>query len=131
MAEITYPRKLDNKEVAKQIKKWFTEKGFETKVIEESSSCAIKARKSSELRAMIGADRAMEVTIFASGEQTQVDTRQGSWKTNTVSNASWLVAAATGGINLAISGWSVIVQKELEGHIRAVLNSLGSGKEVS
>ncbi len=80
-------------------------------------------RKGSAVRAVLGADRALEVEVRHAGSQTIADVRQGSWKTNIVSNAVWLVA--TGGMNLAVSGWSVIIQKDLESYIRSLFAELG------
>lgn len=128
MATIVHLGKLDNREIAKQIKKWFDQKGFETKAIEQDESYAVRARKSGGFRAIVGADRAIEVGIHTLGDETQVDVRQGSWKTNAISNAAWLVV--TGGMNLAISGWSIVIQKDLENHIRKILNDMSGAKEV-
>lgn len=128
MATIVHPGKVENREVAKRIKYWLTEKGFETKAIEQDGLYAVKARKSSGLRTIVGADRAIEVAIRTLGDETQVDVRQGSWKTNAISNVAWLVV--TGGMNLAISGWSIVIQKDLENYIRKILNDMSGAKEV-
>jgi len=128
MAAIVHPGKLDNREVAKKIKNWLNQKGFETKAIEQDGTYAIKARKSSSLRAIVGADRAIEVGVRTSGDETRIDVRQGSWKTNAISNAAWLIV--TGGMNLAISGWSIVIQKELENYIRKVLDDMSGAEEV-
>ena len=128
MAEIVSYNKLNNRDVAKQIKNWFDQRKFETKAIEENGTYAIKARKSSGLRSFLGADRAIEVGIRTINEETHVEVRQGSWKTNMISNAAWLVV--TGGMNLAISGWSLVIQKELENYIRQILDNMGGAKEV-
>lgn len=128
MATIVHLGRLDNREIAKQIKNWFDQKGFETKAIEQDGSYTVKARKSSGFRAMVGADRAIEIGIRTSGDETQLDVRQGSWKTNAISNAAWLVV--TGGMNLVISGWSIVIQKDLENHIRNILNDMSGAKEV-
>jgi hypothetical protein len=128
MATITHPSLVDTRKVAKAIKDWLDLKGFETKALEASGTYTVKARKASVLRAVFGADRALEVEVRQTGDQTIADIRQGSWKTNIISNAVWLVA--TGGMNLAISGWSVVIQKELESHIRSVFAELGGVHEV-
>jgi len=128
MATIVLHKKLDNREVAKQIKNWFDKRNFQTKAIEQDGAYAIKARKSSGLRSFVGADRAIEVSICTLNEETHVEVRQGSWKTNVISNAAWLVV--TGGMNLAFSGWSIVIQKELENYIRQVLDDMGGAKEV-
>jgi hypothetical protein len=128
MALITCPAIVDNREVAKRIKKWFEDKGFETKAFESSGSFSVKARKASTFRAVVGADRALEVAVRHCDGETQVEVRQGSWKTNIISNAAWLVV--TGGMNLAISGWSVVIQKDLEKFVRSVLDELAGTHEV-
>jgi hypothetical protein len=84
----------------------------------------VKARKSSTLRSVIGADRAIEVGVRTADGKTRVLVCQGSWKTNVISNAAWLFV--TGGINLAISGWSIVIQKDLEGYVREVLEELSA-----
>jgi hypothetical protein len=128
MALIVHSQEIDNREVARQIKNWFDQKSFETKVIQGNNSYAIKARKKSKLRAVVGADRAIEVAIRTTDGETQVEVRQGSWKTNAISNAAWLVV--TGGMNLAISGWSIMIQKDLENYIRKVLDDIGGFQEI-
>ena len=128
MAIIIHPQEIDNREVARQIKNWFDQKSFETKVIQGNNSYAIKARKKNKLRAVVGADRAIEVAIRTTDGETQVEVRQGSWKTNAISNAAWLVV--TGGMNLAISGWSIMIQKDLENYIRKVLDDIGGFQEI-
>jgi len=57
-----------------------------------------------------------------------VEVRQGSWQTNAISNAAWFVV--TGGMNLAISGWSIVIQKDLENHIKKVLDDIGGFQEI-
>lgn len=128
MATIAHLGKLNNREIAKEIKKWFDQKGFETKAIEQNGSYTVKARKGGGLRAIVGADRAIEVGIRTFEDDTQVDVRQGSWKTNAISNAAWFVV--TGGMNLAISGWSLVIQKDLENYIRKLLDDMSGAKEV-
>jgi hypothetical protein len=128
MALIVHSQEIDNREVARQIKNWFDQKSFETKVIQGNNSYAIKARKKNKLRAVVGADRAIEVAIRTTDGETQVEVRQGSWKTNAISNAAWLVV--TGGMNLAISGWSIMIQKDLENYIRKVLDDIGGFQEI-
>ena len=128
MATIVQHKKLDNREIARQIKNWFDKRDFETKAIEQDGTYEVKARKSSGLRAILGADRAIEVRVETLGEETHVDVRQGSWKTNAISNAAWLVV--TGGMNLAISGWSIVIQKELESYVREILNNMSGAKDV-
>ncbi len=123
MATITHPSRLDTRKTAKAIQDWLDEKGFETKAFDAQGAYTIKARKGSAVRAVVGADRALEVEVRHAGSQTVADVRQGSWKTNIVSNAVWLVA--TGGMNLAVSGWSVVIQKDLESYIRSLFAELG------
>ena len=128
MASIVHPSLVNTRDVAREIKDWLEARKFETKALESSGSYIVKARKASAFRAVVGADRALEVAVFHSDGQTHVEVRQGSWKTNIISNAAWLMV--TGGMNLLISGWSVVVQKELETHIRSVLSELGGVREV-
>ena len=122
MATIAHPELLDTRQVAKSVKQWLDGKKFETQALESGGSYIIKARKASMLRSVVAADRALEVAVRHADGQTVVDIRQGSWKTNVISNAAWLVA--TGGMNLAFSGWSVVIQKELEAHIRNLLSEM-------
>jgi hypothetical protein len=128
MALIASPALVDTREVARRIKAWLINNGFETKAYESGDSFIVKARKASTLRAIVGADRALEVGVRHWNGETQVDVRQGSWKTNAVSNAAWLVV--TGGANLLISGWSLVVQKELETFVRSVLEDLTNTREI-
>lgn len=128
MALISSPVPLDNREVARRIKDWLDKKGFETKAFEADGSYFLKTRKSSGLRSVVGADRALEIGIRHSDNQTQVEVRQGSWKTNIVSNAGWFLV--TGGANLLFSGWSLVIQKDLESYIRTIFNDMGM-KEVA
>lgn len=128
MALIVHPSEVDTRELARRVKVWFDEKGFETKAFGQDGSYLVKARKSSTFRSVIGADRAIEVGVRAAEGETRVLVSQGSWKTNVISNAAWLFV--TGGLNLAISGWSIVIQKDLESHVREVLKALSaSGKD--
>ncbi len=128
MALMTHPAPVDLLEAARRIQWWFNTKGFETKALEHSGAYCIRARKTSTLRAVMAADRALEVALRISNGQTEIDVRQGSWQTNFVSNAVWLVA--TGGMNLVFTGWSIVLQKELEAHIRGVLQGLTGAREI-
>jgi hypothetical protein len=128
MALITCPLLVDTREVAKRLKEWLEAKGFETKALESSGSYIVKARKASAFRVIVGADRALEVGVRQWNGETQVEVRQGSWKTNIVSNAAWLVV--TSGMNLLISGWSVVIQKDLEAFSRSVLAELSGSHQV-
>jgi hypothetical protein len=128
MSTLTSPNLIDTREVAKRIKKWVDDRGFETKALESNGAYIVKARKASGLRAVIGADRALEISVRHADGATHVDVRQGSWKTNAVSNAVWLVA--TGGANLLISGWSIVVQKDLEGYVKSVFEELSETREI-
>jgi hypothetical protein len=129
MALLSYPSILDAKEVARRIKKWLDRREFETRAFQTAKGAYIlKARKASKVRTALGADRALEVEIRASNNETVVNVRQGSWKTNVISNVAW--AAFTGGMNLAITGWSIVIQKELESYIRSIFNELSGTKEV-
>lgn len=121
MAILKADKQLENKFLARKIKNWFTLKNFETKALFKDDTYLIKAKKSSGLRTFVGADRAIEVLINIQEGKTSVEVRQGSWKKNIVSNAAWLVV--TGGMNLAISGWSVVIQKDLENFIREILEN--------
>jgi hypothetical protein len=128
MAAIIHPALVDARAVAKAIQDWLDCRRFETKALQAGASYFVKARKASVLRAVVGADRALEIEVGQADGKTIVDVRQGSWTTNVVSNLGWLLV--TGGMNLAFSGWSVIIQKELESHIRSVLAELGGVHEV-
>jgi hypothetical protein len=128
MTVITGPKAIDNRELAKRVKAWFDERGFETKVFQNGEAFVLKARKASVFRAIVGADRAIEVELAHRNGETQVEIRQGSWKTNVISNAAWLVA--TGGMNLVVSGWSVVVQKDLERYVRITLSEFVGMQEV-
>lgn len=122
MATITHPARIDNAELASLIRDWFEARKFETRVLESDGTCAVKARKKSLWRAAIAADRALEVDIRSFGDATEVVVHQGDWTTNLVSNGVWFVA--TGGMNLAFSGWSVVIQKQLESFIRSQMDDL-------
>jgi hypothetical protein len=128
MAAIIHPALVDVRGVAKAIQDWLDCRRFETKALQAGDSYFVKARKSSVLRAVAGADRALEIEVGHADGKTVVDVRQGSWTTNVVSNLGWLLV--TGGMNLAFSGWSIVIQKELESHIRSVLAELGGVHEV-
>ena len=128
MAIITCSLLVDTREVAKRLKAWLDGKDFETRAFQSSTGYTLKARKSSGLRSAVGADRALEIGIRHQGEETQVEVRQGSWKTNAVSNAAWMIA--TGGANIAVSGWSLMIQKELEQFVRTVFDDLTGSREV-
>src|SRR5262245_29354453 len=116
MATITYPQALDLDPLARSVRRWFKERGFETKRECLADQYVVKARKSSVWRALLAADRAINVSMSVTGDRTEVIVSQGDWTTNLVSNAAWF--ALTGGTNLLISGWSVVIQKQLEAHIR-------------
>jgi hypothetical protein len=124
MATMNYPRSLDVQELIKRIQGWSEMREFETKVVGDGQHWAVKARKSSWFRAAMAADRAINVNIRTDGEKTEVVVGQGDWTTNLASNAVWL--AVTGGAWLAISGWSFVVQWQLEGFIRQQMEEMGS-----
>ena len=63
MATISQSGHADNRELAKRIKTWLDGKGFETKVLEGNGAYVIKARKASAVRAVFGADRALEIEV--------------------------------------------------------------------
>lgn len=128
MAIISCSSLLETREVARRVKSWLDERGFETRAEQAGEVIAVKARKKSGLRAVLAADRALEVAVRQTSSETQVDVRQGSWKTNVVSNTAWFVA--TGGAGLLISGWSVVIQKDLENHIRTVFAELTGSHEI-
>jgi hypothetical protein len=128
MALITYPAEVDIKEVSRRIQQWFHHKNFETRALKVDDSYIIKARKKSAFRAIVAADRALEVAARNFNGEAQVDVKQGSWKTNAISNAVWFVA--TGGMMLLVSGWSIVAQKELESRIRAILEDVAGAQEV-
>ena len=128
MALITYPAEVDIKEVTQRIKRWFNFKNFESRVLNVDDTYIIKARKKSTFRAIVAADRALEVAVRNFNGEAQVNVRQGSWKTNAISNVAWFVVS--GGAMLLVSGWSIVVQKELESHIRSILDDVAGAKEV-
>ena len=123
-------KSIDQKEtgpqvIAKQIKNWFDQRKFETKAIDQDGNYQIKARKNRGLHSFTRADRVIEVSICTIDQEMRVEVRQGSWKTNAISTPSRIAVA--GGKNFAISGWSILIQKELENYIRKLLDDL-SGK---
>ncbi|MEI7822000.1 MAG: hypothetical protein WCK55_13885 [Verrucomicrobiota bacterium] len=124
MASIIHPASVDLRTIATAVKGWLDRKKFETKAFEAAGSYILKARKGGKLRAVLSIDRALEILVTHSDGKTVVDIRQGSWKTNAVSNVAWL--AVTGGTNLLLSGWSVVIQKELESYIRSILAEYGA-----
>lgn len=128
MSLITCNSLVDHREVARRIKTWLEAKSFETMALESNGSYVVKARKKGVFRSVVGADRALEVVVQQSDGQTQVDIRQGSWKTNVISNAAWFLV--TGGANLLISGWSIVVQKDLEAFVRSVFEELSVTRQV-
>ncbi len=124
MATLTHPDQLDTQELTYRIERWFLEQGFETKRVGSEGLYAIKARKSSWWRALMAADRAVEVDVRTVGHSTEVIVGQGDWTTNVVSNAVWF--AITGGGNLAFSGWSFVIQWQLEAYIRQTMAELAA-----
>lgn len=129
MATITHTALVDNGALADRIQNWFDERSFETKKLESDNCFAVKARKSSAWRAVLAADRALEVNIRTFNGATEVDVRQGDWTTNLVSNGVWLVA--TGGMNLGFTAWSIVIQKQLEAFIRNTLMEMSEGVATS
>jgi hypothetical protein len=128
MALMTCPARVDTREVGTRLKEWVEAKRFEMKALESSGSYIVKARKASTFRSIVGADHALEIGVRQGNGETQVEVRQGSWKPNIVSHAAWLVV--TGGMNLLISGWSVVIQQDLEAFSRSVLMELSGQHEV-
>jgi hypothetical protein len=122
VATISYPKKLDGQELAGRIKGWLDLRGFETELFGSDGAYLVKGRKSSVIRAVLAADRALDVRIGNGGATTEVVVGQGSWTTNVVSNTIWF--AVTGGANLAISGWSIVIQKQLEAFIRQTMEEM-------
>jgi hypothetical protein len=120
MTVIAADAQLDINVVARQIKGWLGERGFETQTLEAEYGLLLKSAKSSALRTFFAADRALVIRISNETAVTEVHVRQGNWTKNLVSNAGW--ALATGGTNLAISGWSLVIQKQLEAYIRKILS---------
>src|SRR5262245_26885855 len=103
MATLSYPRALDTAALATGIKGGFDLGSLETSMVGAGSGYTIKARKSSWFRAIMAADRALEVTVCTRDGSTQVVVSQGDWTTNLLSNLSWFLA--TEGANLGISAW--------------------------
>lgn len=114
-------------DVARQIKDWLAERNFDTQMDKAEYGLLVKARKSSVLRRVTAADRALVVRISNDGGSTEVTIRQGSWAANLTSNVAWNAAliALTGGGALAvtgtISGWSFVVQHQLAVYVRKIL----------
>jgi hypothetical protein len=121
MAVIAANTRLDINDVARQLKSWLNEHGFETQVLDAEYGLLLKAGKSSALRTFLAADRALVIRISNETAVTEVHVRQGNWTKNLVSNAGW--AIATGGTNLAISGWSFVVQYQFESYVRKILKA--------
>lgn len=120
MATLTASKPLDLNEMARQIQDWFEQRHFENKLLEDNGAYIVKARKSSKWRAVLGADRALNVILGHENGGTKVMVKQGDWTTNIVSNTIWLVA--TGGTNILISGWSFVLQKQLQSYIQSLLD---------
>jgi hypothetical protein len=119
MAVIAASKRLDIARVARQIEAWLDERGFATERYDAEYGLLLKAGKSSALRTVLAADRALVIRISNETGGTQVHVRQGSWTKNLASNAGW--ALATGGTNLAISGWSFVIQFQFEKYVRKIL----------
>jgi hypothetical protein len=121
MTVIVANTRRDIGDVAQQIKSWLNERGFETQVLNAEYGLLLKAGKSSALRTFFAADRALVIRISNETAVTEVHVRQGSWTKNLASNAGW--ALATGGTNLAISGWSFVIQFQFESYVRKILKA--------
>jgi hypothetical protein len=119
MTVIAANTRLDISDVARQIKGWLGEHGFETQTYDAEYGLLLKSGKSSWLRTFFAADRALVIRISNETGVTEVHVRQGSWTKNLASNAGW--ALATGGTNLAISGWSFVIQFQFEAYVRKIL----------
>ena len=121
MAMMTCSKPLDPHNIARRVQGWFDDRNFESKMLRDEGAYIVKARKSSKWRAVMGADRALNVIIgHNESGGTQVEVKQGDWTTNIVSNAAWLLV--TGGANMAISGWSFVLQKQLQNYIQSIFD---------
>ncbi len=118
---------MDIEDIAGQIKDWLVERKFDTRTDKAEYGLLLKARKSSALRSIAAADRALVIRVSNDSGATEVTIRQGSWVANLTSNAAWNAAliALTGGGALAVtatvSGWSFVVQHRLVVYVRKVL----------
>jgi hypothetical protein len=118
---------MDIEDVARQIEDWLVERNFDTQTDRAEYGLLVKARKSSVLRRVAAADRALVVRISNDLGSTEVTIRQGSWAANLTSNVAWNAAliALTGGGALAVtgsvSGWSFVVQHQLVVYVRKIL----------
>jgi hypothetical protein len=124
---VTAKKAMDIQDVARQINDWFLERNFETHTDQAEYGLLIKARKSSALRSIAAADRALVARISNDSGSTEVVIRQGSWVANLTSNTAWNAAliALTGGgalvITGSVSGWSFVVQHKLVVYVRKIL----------
>lgn len=127
MTVVTAKKAVDIEDVARQINDWFLERNFETRTEKAEYGLLIKARKSSVLRSIAAADRALVARISNDSGSTEVVIRQGSWVANLTSNTAWNAAliALTGGgalvVTGSVSGWSFMVQHKLVVYIRKIL----------
>jgi hypothetical protein len=126
MTVIAANTRLDIGDVAKQIMGWLSERGFKTQEYHAEYGLLLKSGKSSALRTVFAADRALVIRISNETAVTEVHVRQGSWTKNLVSNAGWI--AATGGGILAISAWSLVIQLQLEAYVRRILKVPGKAE---
>ena len=120
MSQISTTDILDTKAIADGVKRWFNERDWDVKTDATENNHYIRAHKSNWWRAVVGADRALVVHVYSNKDGTFVDVGQGDWTTNIVSNVIW--AFATGGTNIAISGWSFISQKQLQSYIQELFD---------
>ena len=102
------------------------ERGFETREYHAEYGLLLRSGKSSALRTFLAADRALVIRISNETAVTEVQVRQGSWTKNLAANAGWI--AATGGGMLAVSGWSFVIQLELEAYVRKILKFSGKAE---
>ncbi len=125
MSTITTEKQLNLKNIADGVTQWLEFKSWQTKVEKVEGNYYVRARKSSWWRAAIGADRALVIHIYSNEEGTSVAVGQGDWTTNIWSNVFWFVA--TGGTNIAISGWSFVLQKQLQQYVKEMLDGAHPG----
>ncbi len=121
MTIIQSPQLLNIKALASKILAWFEKQHFEVKITHLQNDYFITARKTNAIRVAISADHAIIVGIRQVNSGTTIEVKQGSWETKILSNAIWF--ALTGGTNLFIAGWSLVLQKDLENYIETMIKS--------
>ncbi len=115
-------KRVDLEKLGDKLRLWFIERDWQVRTHKGKESYAISARKAGKLRMTFAACRALNVICTHASNGTKVKIKQGSWGENIAINAAWL--AATGGMNLAFTFWSLEVEREFKNYARSVLDSL-------